>query len=927
MPNKLQLRPINKNQNYADLAANVAFNFAVLLDAYVCGSNAMLFEGEPGKAGRLGSRGASMLTILESDFKKAYRILYPEDTEDSIFSDIYKDSAKLATAITAILANPNATALLFDKQSEISSTDDLVNGDLLLFDNGKIVSCWEESETWIAKSDFPVSILTSISGMTREEIQKLIAQIQGDNMPLFSRAATLLMKNPETGEDVYLPNMDFKNGPIFGSREMNQMVNTCLWTCLKSTVSNADRHVFVLGSADFANEVFGKLAITPQNMPSGTSLPSGFFLQQRMPGKTKANTARNNKKFGMVFVDGDQVSEEIDPSKWKESDAIDFGQFAHITKDGDEFWISSHSDNTSPEKLLGRIMVSKEHAEMRSKRFRFIAEAFPGDKMDEENRYSGTIDFVAPYLRDIATYRKTIDSPNVQLNQQRNYRVLGTNDIGDIIDVWEVIEDYLTKSIANEFVLNEIAIRRRVQFDSFRNSIRNLHASEFLANKDLLLGEVIQNSKDAEDSSIHALLGTLKSQFGIFGPSLLIQGHIAANGLPKQFVESYDIRNIAVKGNSAIALLSDGSLFCIKNIKAYSESGNLSLANYVRINEFNVLAITASDSKFYALVKLTDFSDIEVYESIDGTPGSWHKLRNCRIDSKIGDYLLSENIKGIAVTDEILYIVSSKYLFSYHLQLGTLRTIIETSILGDYVINCYCIAGESIIVSVTNGADTQFFKATRNILDFYGNLRNFEVEDIFYINGYQQALCYAISKNKIFEISYIDEILHNSIIATLPAGITDVSVSGSVLFATKKSTIFSQTGIESDNYCTVTNICVFFESQKIDKTSKCIGDLLLDGTIAQQVTSISKNLPFITSVAEINVPASGSIETFSVIGDRNIELRLTGNTIDKPYDVIPAIVELKNYMSTSVQMINASSVGQSTSITINTDMNWTLNIN
>jgi hypothetical protein len=358
-------------------------------------------------------------------------------------------------------------------------------------------------------------------------------------------------------------------------------------------------------------------------MYKSNEVPACFILQPRVAGNVNENT-----KFGLMFFDGNQLSNQTNPNDWTTNDKLFFKDFGHITKDGDKLVFSSHSEKRqnalNDSWKNGRILLSKN-----------MIEAWAVNMAIHIEQHAA---IYAPWTSIVSTHYHEIDAPNVYLRRQMNYKILGTNQYGMIIDTYDLILSELKTNVPNDFTLSEINIRKRNQKFSFLSDLQSLHAKEFgavipadklkILRKALgyarLSGPII--NRVLNDSNAFFLLDPVSMELdttdNVYPPGLYLQGTFVDTQLPAIFNRTFnsstftgvEFLDVAMHENNGVAIgqMANGSdryscAYYLEGLVPNENNGNEAtkpfVTKYSRIFDFDGLSrIEAIASSKYGYI-------------------------------------------------------------------------------------------------------------------------------------------------------------------------------------------------------------------------------------------------------------------------------------------------------------------------------------
>jgi microcystin-dependent protein len=318
----MQLQKLSKAMSYNDLVLALNKNLQIIVQAYATGSNAMLFRGFPGMPGVSGARGASMLRLTKADFAAAYDVI----GDLTNFDSIYDSKPDMLTALNLVLGSSVATDILLTNVDGVTY-ETMTNGDMFVFDNARITFVFQDNAVWSATYTFSNDLLTTVTGMSRTEIEALVADTVAGQSSALKTIYGLLVP----GEfDTTLPAFP----------ELQEIYPILIESIIYSYFESEAQTVFLLGNRNGLADLFSKLNI--DQYMYGTDLlaqvPKCIMLQE-------------GSKYGMLFLDPNNITENISLSA-----------FANVRQVGNKLVMSSHCDDSE----LGHIKISKEVIDLMS---------------------------------------------------------------------------------------------------------------------------------------------------------------------------------------------------------------------------------------------------------------------------------------------------------------------------------------------------------------------------------------------------------------------------------------------------------------------------------------------------------------------------------------------------------------------------------
>lgn len=330
----IQLKPITESMTEQELRQALQLNFALILDAYTKGLNSIVFKGSTGATGIAGSRGASILVTNKNCLDAAQS---KSGTQVDITSAYNSgNSATLAAAVTTMLTTGDADAVIeamFNGLSFIKSTEDIIEYDICIVDNGLGFQFRYVDETWrVVPLDLELltqfninEMVTTIARQAVSEVLPGIQQVQYHTRTLGQGSVTgyLIPGGATTEEGEEKNPTDLPVSTIADPSSYGPFMFATLGI---GPNASAGSTIFV-GTTEECSKVFRRIndaadahgqlsARKLAGMPVNTGDAPGTMARLLIP--TIRNAGAKEPAYGLVFID-QQVNEFADNASGIES--------------------------------------------------------------------------------------------------------------------------------------------------------------------------------------------------------------------------------------------------------------------------------------------------------------------------------------------------------------------------------------------------------------------------------------------------------------------------------------------------------------------------------------------------------------------------------------------------------------------------------
>lgn len=327
-----------------DLLTACKTNFAILLDAYLTGANAVYFKGDAGTAGMAGLRGASMFQLTRNNLLACYNALQLTDG----FETVYSDADRLVKLVQqAIDTNPDETNSAFRQCfadiEVIDQLNDLVQYDMLLIDNGFILSINKSNDKYIV-SKTGINLLTTTD--YSETIAALIKSLITEQSSVWHFEQSKVSGSTSTSEAV----PESADGAYVAWNKDDSM----MWLAIVNTVDAAERQyspVIFTGSTYDLKRFYSNLVHSDDDALNAPIMAdSPVFAVKMRAGSSSSTDDKAPSKYGLVILD--EAGGLVNGKTFA-------GCNASVTYDNGRLWIEVEKKRYFDD-MPGKLFISKQ---------------------------------------------------------------------------------------------------------------------------------------------------------------------------------------------------------------------------------------------------------------------------------------------------------------------------------------------------------------------------------------------------------------------------------------------------------------------------------------------------------------------------------------------------------------------------------------
>lgn len=342
MSNNLQLTPIIENMRFDDLIAACRSNFAILLDAYLTGANAVYFKGKPGTDGNAGLRGASLFQLTRNNLLSCYNALQLTTGFETVYSNADLLVQMLQQAInTSPDADQSAFRQCFADIAIIDQLEDLVLYDTLVIDNGFVLYIDKlDSSVYVRRSGLNLLTSSDYADVIADLIRSLIPEQSSTwhtEQSKVNGAISVSEAVPESADGAYASwNAD----------------NAMMWLSIINTVDAAERSyspVVFCGSSYDLRSFFTNLVHSANDDLNAPSMAKSPVFAVRMRPGSDSTDSTPPTKYGIVLLDDAGGTNGRTYS----------GCNASIAYDNGRLWIEVEKQRAN-DTMSGKLFISKQ---------------------------------------------------------------------------------------------------------------------------------------------------------------------------------------------------------------------------------------------------------------------------------------------------------------------------------------------------------------------------------------------------------------------------------------------------------------------------------------------------------------------------------------------------------------------------------------